>query len=377
MSNQAGGLKEINRSADERLREKKVILVTGVDGYWGWRVADALCANERNHVIGIDADAPQEQIKGLDFIQADIRNPLLVELLKSEQVDLVCHLAFQESTRPSESAFDYNVIGTMKVFGACAEAGVRKIILKSSTAVYGAHPGNSAFLTEDHPLMGSRLYGTSRDLVEIEAYCNGFRNQEPQTMLTILRFANIVGPKADTPLTRFLQEAYAPRLLGFDPLMQVIHENDVVDAIVFAVERDLPGVFNLAAVGPLPLSKLIGLAGKICIPVIHWFAYWGSGIMGNSAPVNRYLPIEPDYLRYNWVGDLAKMHEIMEFVPRYTSEEALRELAGLHHRSRFIPGSASLALDEERLRDTIERRRRVRIQQTSNLTELGENQANE
>ena len=99
--------------------------------------------------------------------------------------------------------------------------------------------------------------------------------------------------------------------------------------------------------------------------------------MGNSAPVNRYLPIEPDYLRYNWVGDLAKMHEIMEFVPRYTSEEALRELAGLHHRSRFIPGSASLALDEERLRDTIERRRRVRIQQTSNLTELGENQANE
>jgi len=377
MGNQAGGVEEINQAAGERLQDRKVILVTGVGGYWGWRVAEALCANESDHIIGLDAEAPLEHIKSLDFIQADIRNPLLVELLRFEQVDTVCHLAFQETTRPSEAAFEYNVIGTMKVLDACAEAGVRKIILKSSTAVYGARPGNSAFLTEDHPLMGSRLYGTTRDLVEIEASCSGFRTQEPQTMLTSLRFANIIGPNAATPLTRFLQEPCAPILLGFDPLMQIIHEDDVIDAIVFAVERDFSGVFNLAAEGPLPLSKLIGLAGKICIPVIHWFAYWGSGILGNRAPVTRYLPIEPDYLRYSWVGDLAKMHETMEFVPRYTAEEALRELAGLHRIGRFSLESTSLALDEERLRDTIERRRRIRKQQTTKLTELGENQANE
>lgn len=348
------------------MTQKRVILITGVSSYWGRQVAGRLmaecdCQEAAYHVIGLDLEPPGEELKGLDFIQADVRNPLFVELLQSEQVHTVCHLTFVENIHPSEAAFDVNVMGTMKVLGACAEAGVRKVILKSSLAVYGAGPNNPAFITEQHPLQAGKAYGSTRHLVEIEAFCNGFRRQVPEMVLTILRFSSIVGPQADTPLTRFLKEPLAPTLLGFDPLMQVIHEKDVVEALVYAVQNDVPGAFNIAAEGILPISRLMALAAKFSIPVFHLCAYWGGWALSNAGlSTARLWPIEPDYLRYPWVGDLAKMRQELGFTPRYTAEEALREFAGEQRIRRYAPDSAALAYDEERLRDTLDRRKRAR-----------------
>jgi UDP-glucose 4-epimerase len=338
--------------------QKRVVLITGVAGYWGMRVAAQLAGRPDFHVIGVDDEQPSKEIKDLDFIQADIRNPLLIDLLRLEQVDTICHLVFVDSHRPSEASFETNVMGTIKVFGAAAEAGVRKIIIKSSTAVYGARSTNPAFLVENHPLRGSRSYGYTRDGVEIEAFCNGFRRQHPHIDLTVLRFPNIIGPTVDTPMTRFLTQPGAPVLLGFDPMMQFIHEDDVVAALVHAIEHPVPGVFNVAAEGNLPLARVMGLAGKLTFPVVHLLAYWSQGILGRFA--HRYLPIEPDYIRYRWVGDITRMREEMGFTPRYTAEEALREFAGKQRMRQYLPESAALAYDEERLRDTIERRRRAR-----------------
>jgi UDP-glucose 4-epimerase len=284
-----------------------------------------------------------------------------MDLLQSENVHTVCHLVFTESTRPSEAAFDINVMGMMKLLGACAEAGVRKVVLKSSMAVYGALPQNPAFLAEEFPIQGGRKYGYVRDLVEIESFCNGFRRQIPEMILTILRFSSIIGTQCDTPLTRFLKQPLAPTLLGFDPQMQVIHEKDVVEALVYSVLHDVPGVFNVAADGNLPLSKIMALAAKRNIPVFHLFAYWGLGIAsGTGVKTGAYFPIGLDYLRFPWVGDLAHMHNELGFVPQYTAEEALREFAGEQRLRGYMPEAAVLAYDEERLRDTLERRRRTR-----------------
>jgi UDP-glucose 4-epimerase len=154
---------------------EKVVIVTGVAGYWGARVAARLANEADYHVIGLDREPPADEVEDLDFVQADVRNPLLVDLFKAEGVDTVVHLAFAETTRLSEAAFDLNVMGTTKLLGACKQAGVRKAVLKSSMAVYGARPSNSAFLDEDHPLRGSRRYGTIRDRVEIERFCSAGR----------------------------------------------------------------------------------------------------------------------------------------------------------------------------------------------------------
>lgn len=342
------------------MQDQKTVLVTGVSHEWGRKTAARLAAQPGLHVLGIDAERPRQDIKDLDFIQADIRNPLIVDLLKAERVHTLVHLAFQESALPTESAFDYNVIGAMKICGACAQAGVKKIVLRSSTTVYGAHPFNSAFLKEETPLKGDLHCGSVRDMLEIEAFCNGFRRQSPEIQLTLLRFANIVGPTADTPLTRFLKDPAAPVLMGFDPLMQVIHENDVVEALVFAALHGPAGVFNVAAEGSVPLRKLMALSGKMALPVFHLFAYWGSTLLRSLKPqLVNFTPLPLDHLRYPCVGDLRRMREQLGFTPHYTAEEALREFAGFQRMAAYKTESAALAYDEERLRDTIERRKRL------------------
>ena len=338
----------------------KKVLVTGIGGYWGNRVAQKLVENPDYKVLGLDSIAPKQPVPGMDFIQADIRNPLLVELLKSEKIDTVYHMAFKDTARPNEAAFDYNVMGTMKVFGACAAAGVKNIIFKSSTAVYGASPQNSAFLREDHPLNGSRSHGSIRYLMEIEAFCNGFRRQSPEVSLTILRFANIIGPTVDAPLVRYLKQPVSAILMGFDPMMQIIHEDDVVDALVHAGSGDYPGIFNVAAEDVMPLTKLLGLAGQRRVPVFHPFAYWGYGVFGSRGlRFTRHLPIELDYIRYRWVGDLQKMREVLGFVPSHTAEETLRQFAEQRSAKKpvlEISVSASYDADPDHLRETIERR---------------------
>lgn len=347
------------------------ILVTGVGGYWGGRVAQRLAEQPKYHVMGLDTIAPKEPIPGLDFIQADIRNPLLVELFKSEQVEIVCHLAFEESNRPSESTFDHNVMGTMKVLGACAESSVSKIILMSSTAVYGAKANNPAYLSEETPLAGSRAFGSIRDLIEIEAFCNGFRRQSPEKVMTILRYPNIIGPSVKSPMSKFLIEPLSPSLLGFDPMMQLIHEDDVVNSMVHVIENDFPGAYNIAAQDLLPLSKVIGLAGKVRLPVFHLFAYWGYSMIGGSGlRLSRHTPIELDYIRYRWVGDLQKMNEVLQFEPTFTASDTLREIAKQNRVKKYVPEAISRAYDVDKLKHIIERRRLNRDPQVDFEEEL-------
>lgn len=337
--------------------EQRVVLITGVSSIWGGRLALRLLAEPGFHIIGLDAEPPEEEIDGLDFVQADVRNPLLGDLLRSEGISVLCHLAFLETARQSEAAFDYNVMGTMKVMGAAAESDVRQVIWPSSTAVYGAHPDNSAFLKEDASLRGSRSRAANHHRLEIESFLNGFRRQAPEMALAILRFANVVGPASSTPMNHYLRQPVAPMLLGFDPLMQLLHEDDAIEALAHAVITGADGIFNIAADPPMPLLRILALAGKLPVPVPHPLAY--------RSRMRRLSPFSPSYLRYRWVVDVTAMREQLGFEPQYSAVEAVEAVATYQRIARYRPGSEAAAYDEERLRATIERRRKLRASQAA------------
>lgn len=337
------------------MSDERVVVVTGVAGFWGNRAAAKLTEQEDAHIIGIDSEPPQNIVHGLDFIQADVRNPLLIELLQEENVDTVLHLQFRETVTPSESTFEENVMGTGKLLGACNEAGVKHVILKSSTMVYGARPDNPMYLREDHPLNGPKKYGYIRDWIELEKYADSFRDQNPDANVTVLRFGNIVGTKCDTPMTHFLRDEQAITLLGFDPMIQVIHENDVIAALVHAVKGNYSGTYNVAPEKGMPLWKTLGLASKVPLPVVHPLAYWSVSLGGP-----RLAPLPLDYLRYPCMGDMQKMRDELQFTPQYTPEETVRELASQQRIRKLLGKKSAEALDEDRLRDTIDRRKRAR-----------------
>lgn len=228
--------------------------------------------------------------------------------------------------------------------------------------VYGANWSNPAFLTEAHPIQGSKGYGYNRDMVEIESFCTGFCQQSPEMIITRLRFPGIIGPRSATPMNQYLSLKMIPVLFGFDPMLQVIHETDVIRALVQAVELDIPGTFNVAAEGVLPLMGIIGRVGKLPIPIFHPFAYIASDLISVSRlPISKTSPIEWDYLRYRWVADLNRMREEFGFVPQYTAQEALGDLARHLKLSHFNEERAEYIRDEAYLQEIISQRNRLRV----------------
>ena len=307
---------------------KRTVLVTGAAGYWGARTAARLAAQSNLRVIGLDLNSPSAGLEGVHFIQADIRSRKLADLLEAERVDVVCHLGIQASPPQIEDAFEANVTGTTRVLDACVQSGVRQVVLKSTTAVYGARPENPAFIKEEHHLLADQVSAWLHDQIEIESFYSGYRRQSPDLSQCILRFANIVGPSADTPLTRYLSTRWVVTLLGFDPMMQIIHEEDVVNALVHAILNEASGIYNVAAEDSLPLNKLIGLAGKLPAPMFHYLVYRrGPGMRSATKRHRNLLPFDPDYIRYPWVGDLTKMRDELGFTPQHRADEALREFA--------------------------------------------------
>lgn len=343
------GLNESAQWMKWRMTTARTILVTGVGQYWGGRVAAQLVQEQGVRVLGIDATPPPTKIEGLDFIQVDIRNPLLVELLQSEQVEVVCHLAFHESRRRSEADFDLNVMGGMKLFGAAVAAGVQRIIWQSSTRVYGAYASNPAFLPESWPLKGNHQYGSTSYLIELEEFVAGFVRQFPNVAVTTLRFSNVIGPTAETPLGRYLTPKLVPVLLGFNPVLQLIHEDDVVAALTHACLQETAGVFNVGAADLMPLAKAIRLAQGQDVPILHPLAYWG------AANIGRYFPLELDAIRYRWVGDTAKLTAEFGWQPQYTAEQAMRDFTAA---KRTPPATQQArALDEAYLRQVLDKRK--------------------
>ena len=100
-----------------------------------------------------------------------------------------------------------------------------------------------------------------------------FRDEHPDTVVTTLRTAATLGPTIRNFATRFFARPVAPTLMGYDPLMQFVHERDVVDAFALAVDDDFPGEFNIVGDGVLPYSTILAMMGKVPLPMPHFVAY--------------------------------------------------------------------------------------------------------
>lgn len=329
----------------------QTVVITGVSGYWGRRVAQRLLAMPDVRVLGVDCRPPAEPLDGLDFIKADIRNPLLVELLRAEQVDTLLHLAWRERLWRREEDFDSNVLGAMQLLGACVDAGVRQVVWRSTTAVYGASAENALYMPESTPLAARSAYAYVRDALEVERFIAGFAVDYPDTRFAVLRFANVIGLDADTPLTRLLRQPLWPDLLGFDPLLQVIDADDAIAALAHAALHPLHGPINLAAPGIVSLCQLAGRLGRPALPILHWLVYWGWPLVG-SLPGGRdllaWFPLEPDYLRYPWIADTARMQAEPGLAPQWNATEAVqRYIEGLRMRRYQRPaGDQPYAADQ-------------------------------
>jgi len=259
------------------------------------------------------------------FSRVDLTDPTadsqIAEVLQQQRAEALVHIAFRSSpTADLEMDHELDTIGSLHVMNACSAAKVRRLVVASSTMLYGPWPDNPNFLTEEHPLRGHPDAHSVSNRVEVESLLADWMTRHPDTEVTVLRTCWILGPHYSDRVTRYLSLPVVPKLLGYDPLMQFVHEEDCVHVFERATLAPHPGVFNVVGRGVLPLSTILRLAGKRVLslpaPLLYRMAYYPSQSQTGDPPGAFY-----DYLRHLWVADGTRAWDAFG-EPFYTTKEA-------------------------------------------------------
>ncbi len=312
-----------------------VVLVTGVSRWLGGALAAELARDPAiGRVIGVDTVPPSaELLRRLgrtEFVRADIRNPLIGKVISTAGVDTVVHMNI--SSTPAGSGGrgpmkELNVIGTMQLLAACQRApSVRRLVLKSTSAVYGASPRDPAVFTEAMQARRVPAGGFAKDSLDIEGYVRSFSRRRPDVGVAVLRFTNFIGPRIDSVLTGFLRMPVVPTALGYDARVQLLHEDDALGVLTRATTGDFAGTANVGGEGTLLLSQVIRRLGRLQLPV-------PSPALGSLGRLTRrfgfvdYSPEQMRFLNFGRVVDTTVLRTEFGYTPRYSTEAALDDYA--------------------------------------------------
>jgi UDP-glucose 4-epimerase len=316
-------------------RTGRKVLITGVSHLLGLRLAKRLEEDDNvESVIGVDLDEPSIPIRKLDFVRADIRSPLIARVLESTQADTIVHTNTTSTPRSfggRRAMKENNVIGTLQLLAAAQRAQyVKRVVMKSSAAVYGSRPGEPSITPEDHAGEQVDLGGYAKDCAEAETYARDFGRRRPDVHLIILRTQNVAGPTVRTSITDYLSLPVVPTALGFDPRLQLLHEEDAVEALYLAFNTDQRGIFNIAAEGVVYLSQATRLLGKPELPLIPVTAQMAAGLLRRFNVID--FPTDQlKLLLYGRVLSIRRAREVLGYEPRYTTKQTLLDLRD--HRS--------------------------------------------
>lgn len=329
----------------------KVVLVTGVSRYLGGRMARILTEDPQiDRVVGVDVVPPRMDIGGAEFVRADIRNPIIAKVINAAEVDTVVHMgviATPVQAGGRMSMKEINVIGTMQLLAACQKSpSVRKLVVKSSTSIYGAGPKDPAMFTEEMEPKHTPGSGWAKDSVEVESYVRGFARRRPDVSVSTLRFANFLGPRVETPMSSYFELPIIPTLLGHDARLQFIHEDDGLEALRQATVDEHPGMFNVAGDGIILLTQAARRAGR---PTVSLPAS-SAGLVG--AVIRRlgladFSPEQVRFLTYGRGVDTTRMRTVFGFTPQHTTPETFDSFVRARRLNRMLPPERVEAVEDQ------------------------------
>jgi UDP-glucose 4-epimerase len=305
------------------------VLVTGLASFWGGLVAQKLEADPDVEVIvGLDTRPPEIELERTEFVRVDQNYSILSRIVAATKVDTIIHtfLVMNSGQMSSRAMKEINVIGTMNLFAAASAVGstVERVVVKSSSLVYGADREDPAFFREEMRRTRPATTGIERSILAVEDYVRDFAVDNPHVTVSMLRFSNVLGPTISTPFSKLLQLPLVPSIFGFDPRFQFVHEEDVVRSILFVLENELAGIYNVAGDGMLPWSEVATICGKRTVPLPP-LATGGAAIplraLGYDIP-----PENLELLRYGRGVDGTKLVDA-GFDYRYTSAGTVEDYA--------------------------------------------------
>lgn len=306
-----------------------IVAVTGAFGYLGTRLIQKLTElSEVDRIIAIDKNLPK-QLPGpkIHFHRHDISLPL-GDLLTRHNVDSVVHMAYQiHHGRDDSKAYKINVGGSQNLVNACDSSVVKKLVYLSSTTVYGAHPDNQYNISESdltRPIKG-HIYAEHK--VQSENIFQDFSKKHHAVTLTILRSCPVLGPNADNFISKSLSKKILVGITGYNPRMQLIHEDDITTSISKCLLSDHQGVYNLAGRDSITWNQMASILGrwKISIPAAILYPLteltWKLRIQSRSPSSGLNL------IRYPWIVNTEKARRDLGMKFGYSTLESAQIFA--------------------------------------------------
>jgi UDP-glucose 4-epimerase len=304
-------------------RRREKVVITGIGGRLGKALARRL--HREWEVVGIDRRSVDTLPRDIEFHQVDIRRRKAEDVFRTNRIDALIHLNIMHDPRKSERERDeFNVLGTQKILHLCQQHNVGKVVVLSSANVYGPAPSNNQFLTEEAPLMGSTTFSAIGDLVVVDMYASSFFWRHPEIETVILRPVHIVGHVNNAP-SKYLRLGRIPTLMGYDPMIQIIHIEDVVEAMAMALKPGIRGIYNIAGPGELPLSELVRALGKVRVPLPELLARPLFGLMWRTHLTSFPTP-ELDHIKYVCMVDDSRARQNLGYSPKLTLKETIAAL---------------------------------------------------
>ena len=242
------------------------VVITGAAGKLARRVASRL-----DDVVGIDTRPAPANFPGTFHTVRRYNTRDVTEVFRTVRPSKVLHLGVRAGGFKAEAKERYtqNVLGTRHILAQCLKYGTGRVVVMSTYHVYGAHQHNPTFIREDAPLRAVQTFPELLDAVESDHTVSNFLWRHREVPTALLRPANMVGPSLSNQVSTLLKGRYCPRLLGFNPMQQFLHESDAVEALLVALQGTQIGVYNVAGEGAIPWLSAIHLAGSrpLALPV--------------------------------------------------------------------------------------------------------------
>jgi len=300
------------------------VLITGIAGGQGRLLARRLTQSCK--VCGVDRVGWEGAPRGIQVHEVDLRKKKFEDVIRTELPTAIVHMGMVRHFRTSGSIrHDVNVRGTKQLLDHCVNHGVQNLVVLSSSYVYGAFPENPYYMDEDSPLSASRSYPEIRDLVEVDTLASAFLWRYPHIRTCVLRPVNVLGHYVHSMIAGYLRQTRTPTVMGFDPMMQFIHEEDVSEAIALALEQGLQGVFNVVGPGEVPLHTAIRESGgrALSMPEFVMRPLFARLFKLGLIP---YPAGAIDYLKFPITLDGSRFVEATNFRPLFGLEECFHSI---------------------------------------------------
>lgn len=293
------------------------IAIAGAAGRFGGLVTRRL--HRTDEVIGIDIRDFSHKPADVDHFSTDLRRKECRNLFRRKKIQAVIHLGpYINPQEPNtDAAFTTAVEDFSKLLEYCDRYKVKKLVLLSSADVYGARALNPQFLTEEAPLLAPGL----SSLRDVDMMAQSFFWKQPEIETVILRPTHVTGC-VNSMMTRYLQMAPVPRLMGYDPMIQLVHEEDVVQAIYAALAPGHRGIFNVAGPQPTPLTRILKRLGRTSVPIPHALVKPVVSQLHRLGRVNLRTS-HIDYVRYVCMVDDSRARKVLGYHPQYSLSETI------------------------------------------------------